>query len=51
MKSRGQVIGYKSGFGFKNVIYVPTGSPGRIYVEDYLLNSERAAEKLADKCS
>ncbi|MFN7746798.1 MAG: hypothetical protein ACK5QO_10625, partial [Hyphomonadaceae bacterium] len=43
-------VGYERGYGFKNITYLHNGREGRIYVEDYLLSADRAAEILADKC-
>ncbi len=43
-------VGYERGYGFKNITYLHNGREGRIYVEDYLLSADRAAEILANKC-
>lgn len=43
-------VGYERGYGFKNIVYLRNGREGRIYIQDYLLSAERAAEILADKC-
>jgi len=43
-------VGYERGYGFKNIIYLRNGREGRVYIEDYLLSTDRAAEVLADKC-
>lgn len=45
------LVGYESGYGFKDVVYINNGSEGRVYAEDYLVSKVRAAEILADKCS
>ena len=45
-----KLVGYERGYGFKNVTYVHNGREGRIYVEDYSLSADRAAELLAEKC-
>jgi hypothetical protein len=43
------VVGMMDDTGFSNVLY--NGSePGRVYVEDYLMNHEEAMEKLIDVC-
>lgn len=44
------LVGYESGYGFKDVLYLSSGAAGRVYVDDYLLSRTRAIEKLAEKC-
>lgn len=44
------LIGYQQGYGFKDVVYLPDGSAGRVWVEDYWLTRDRAAKKIATKC-
>ena len=44
------LVGYERGYVFKNVIYVQSGSTGRVWVEDYLLSRNSAAEKITEKC-
>lgn len=46
-----KLVGYERGYGFKNVTYLANGREGRIYVDDYLLSSASAAEKIHEKCS
>lgn len=43
-------VGYESGFGFKDVIYIQDGSKGRLWADDYLLSRDSAVEKISDKC-
>ena len=44
------IIGPINTYGFADVCY-PGHGEGRVYVDDYLLSSARAVEKLADKCN
>jgi len=44
-------VGYERGYGFKNVIYIQSGSTGRVWAEDYLLSRDSAAEKITEKCN
>ncbi|WP_157893660.1 hypothetical protein [Aquidulcibacter paucihalophilus] len=46
-----EFAGYERGYGFKDVVFLRNGRESRVYVEDYLLTTERAAEILASKCS
>lgn len=43
-------VGYESGYGFKDVIYIQDGSNGRLWADDYLLSQDSAVEKIRDKC-
>ncbi|WP_214621296.1 hypothetical protein [Sphingobium nicotianae] len=44
------LVGYQSGYGFKDIIYLKSGDSGRVWVEDYLLGKDRALEKFSEKC-
>lgn len=44
-------VGYKSGYGMKTVTYLRNGREGRVWAEDYLLSSQKAAEIINEKCS
>ena len=49
--SRGDTIAGKLGsYGFKDIYYVNARSNGRVWVDDYLLSRDRAAEKYREKC-
>lgn len=43
-------VGDVGSFGFKDVIYTAAGSPGRVWVDDYMLGRSRAIEKFSEKC-
>ena len=44
------IVGELRGYGFKDVFYPDSGGSGRVYVDDYMLSTDRAIEKLKDKC-
>lgn len=44
------LMGSEGGYGFKDVIYLKSGSNGRVWVDDYLLSRSRAVEKITEKC-
>ena len=49
--SKGEsIVGEIRSYGFKDVFYPDTGSSGRVYVDDYMLSSDRAIEKINGKC-
>jgi hypothetical protein len=49
--SKGDTIAGKlSSYGFKDVYFVNARSNGRVWVDDYLLSRDSAAEKYRDKC-
>lgn len=50
--SKGDAIaGQIASYGFKDIYYVNARSNGRVWVEDYLLSRDRAAEEYAEKCN
>ena len=44
------ILGDLRSYGFKDVYYPSSSAKGRVYVDDYMLSTSRAREKLADKC-
>ena len=46
-----KLVGYKSGYGFSDVVYLHNGREGRIYAEDFLLSTQSATRKLDEKCN
>lgn len=45
------IIGDMRGFGFRDVFYPQKNAKGKVYVDDYLLSTSRAIEKMKDKCN
>ena len=45
------IVGDMRGYGFRDVFYPQRNASGRVYVDDYLLSTSRAIEKMKDKCN
>ena len=45
------IVGNIRGYGFKDVFYPQRSASGRVYVDDFLLSSSRAIEKIREKCN